>query len=128
MTEKQKPANKSALGAAELKNYAMGLLAGREYGAHELHLKLQARATLVDVPDADPDIVARFAGGETPAERILTLDIVALDWNCPKYIPTLYSEDALRQIVGPQIGKLQAENAALKAELAALRGEGGGDA
>ena len=38
------PAQKAPLTASELKNYAIGLLAGREYGAHELRQKLQTRS------------------------------------------------------------------------------------
>ena len=85
-------------------------------------LKLQAKATLKRASEADPDLVARVSSAEAPAERILVVDVVAIDWNCPKYIPTLYPEDALREIVGPQIARLQAENEALKSELAELRG------
>ena len=86
-------------------------------------LKIQGQATLEKIEDADPDLVDQLSIGEEPAERILVIDIVALDWNCPKYIPTLYSEAALRQVIGPEIVRLKTENAALKKELAALRGE-----
>lgn len=51
MIEKPKPANKAALSTSELKNYAMGLLVGREYGTHELRLKLQARADSATVEE-----------------------------------------------------------------------------
>ena len=84
-------------------------------------LKIQGRATLVPVDQADPALVAGLDTQAAPAERVLVIDVVAMDWNCPKYIPTLYPEDAIRQIIGPQIGQLQAENEALKAELEALR-------
>ena len=80
-------------------------------------LKVQGRATLQPVADVDPDLVASLDQSAGPAERVLQIEIVAMDWNCPKYIPTLYPEDALRQILGRQIAELRAENAALKAEL-----------
>ena len=85
-------------------------------------LKVQGRATLVPIGEADPELVAQLGIGDLPAERVLEIEVVAMDWNCPKYIPTLYSEDALRQVVGPMVGKLQVENEALRAELAALKG------
>ncbi len=85
-------------------------------------LKVQGRATLKSVTDSDPKLVAQLDTGDTPAQRILTIDIVSMDWNCPKYIPTLYPEDIIRDVIGQQMGKLQAENEALKAELAKLRG------
>ena len=84
-------------------------------------LKIQGHATLTTLEDADPEVVAQLALEGTPAERVLVVDIQALDWNCPKYIPTLYSEEAIVQVIGGQLGKLQAENEALKAELAALK-------
>lgn len=86
-------------------------------------LKIQGRASLVPVTEADPDLVAQLNSSVAPAERVLMIDVVALDWNCPKYIPTLYSEDALRQVVGPEFAKLRTENEALRQELALLRGE-----
>ncbi len=85
-------------------------------------LKVQGKASLKSVSEADPDLVTRLGSSETPAVRILVIDVVAIDWNCPKYIPTLYPEDALREVVGPQIAKLQAENEVLKSEVARLRG------
>ncbi|MGI9380223.1 MAG: pyridoxamine 5'-phosphate oxidase family protein [Methyloligellaceae bacterium] len=84
-------------------------------------LKIQGQATLEKIEDADPDLVLKLNSEELPVERILVIDIVGLDWNCPKYIPTLYSEVALRQIIGPEIVKLKTENETLKKELATLR-------
>jgi predicted pyridoxine 5'-phosphate oxidase superfamily flavin-nucleotide-binding protein len=85
-------------------------------------LKVQGRATLKAVADCDPDLVMQLDTDNVPAQRILTVDIVSMDWNCPKYIPTLYPEHIIRDVIGQQMGKLQAENEALKAELAELRG------
>ena len=61
-----------------------------------------------------------IATGSATPERILDIDVIALDWNCPKYIPKLYSEDVIRQVVGGQMGQLQIENVALKARIAEL--------
>jgi predicted pyridoxine 5'-phosphate oxidase superfamily flavin-nucleotide-binding protein len=83
-------------------------------------LKVQGQATLIDVDAAEATLLEQLGSDPTP-ERVLTVKIQAMDWNCPKYIPTLYSEDAIRQVIGGQLGALQAENAALKAELAALK-------
>ncbi len=83
-------------------------------------LKIQGRATLVPVGDADPDLVRQLDQRAAPAERVLEIEVVAMDWNCPKYIPTLYSEAAVRQTIAPEINALRAENAALRAEIAQL--------
>ncbi len=84
-------------------------------------LKIQGRATLTQIADAAPEVVGVLELEGAPAERVLVIDIEAIDWNCPKYIPTFYSEEAIRQVVGGQLGKLQAENEALKAELVSLK-------
>lgn len=84
-------------------------------------LKIQGRATLIPVADADPKLVERLDPSGKAAERVLQIEVIARDWNCPKYIPTLYPEAAIRQVVGPQIQQLKEENEALRAELAALK-------
>ena len=86
-------------------------------------LKVQGKATLVSVDDADPDVVAKLDQKAAPAERVLQIEVVTMDWNCPKYIPTLYSRAAIQQVVGTEMGKLRAENAALRAEVARLQGK-----
>jgi predicted pyridoxine 5'-phosphate oxidase superfamily flavin-nucleotide-binding protein len=85
-------------------------------------LKIQGRATLKSITDSDPALVKQLDTGETPAQRILTIDVISMDWNCPKYIPTLYPEEVIQNVIGKQMGALQAENEMLKAELAKLRG------
>jgi len=82
-------------------------------------LKMQGRANLRPISEVSQNLQDRLDMKDMPAERVLEIDIIALDWNCPKYIPRLYSEDALRQVIGPQIAQLQAENRALKDQLAA---------
>lgn len=84
-------------------------------------LKIQGRATLKSIADSDPALVKQLDTDTTPAQRILTIDIISMDWNCPKYIPTLYPEHIVRDVIGQQMGKLQAENELLKTELAKLR-------
>lgn len=87
---------------------------------NKTRLKLLGRATLVPLAEADPDTVQRLSPQGTKAERVLTIDITALDWNCPKYIPQLYPADVVQSVIGGRMGELEAENAALKARLADL--------
>ncbi|WP_371224701.1 pyridoxamine 5'-phosphate oxidase family protein [Roseovarius sp. 2305UL8-3] len=83
-------------------------------------LKIQGHASLVSLADADPALVRQLAPEGTTAERVLSIEITALDWNCPQYIPQLYPADVVQNVIGRRIGALEAENTALKARLAEL--------
>lgn len=83
-------------------------------------LKIQGEATLIDVKDADPDLVSQLDQRAAPAERVLQIKIIAMDWNCPKYIPIQIPEDAIGQIFGSEFEKLRSENQRLRNEIARL--------
>lgn len=85
---------------------------------NQAHLKIQGRATLLSHSDARDGLIAALSQDQHTPERILDIDVIALDWNCPKYIPKLYSEDMIHQVVGGQMGQLQIENVAIKARIA----------
>ncbi|WP_432449198.1 pyridoxamine 5'-phosphate oxidase family protein [Aliiroseovarius marinus] len=87
-------------------------------------MKLQGRATLQRLADADPEILAQFPTEGVPAERLLVIDIVAMDWNCPKYIPPFVPVEVANAATERYAAELQTENDALKAELAALKTSG----
>jgi predicted pyridoxine 5'-phosphate oxidase superfamily flavin-nucleotide-binding protein len=89
---------------------------------NKARLKLQGHATLQPIAEVAPEVVAQLQIGDLPAERVLIIDIVAMDWNCPKYIPAMFPAAVVRQIAAQMMGELQAENDALKAELARLKG------
>ncbi len=81
-------------------------------------LKLQGHAKLRKLADVEPDVVALLSDDGPPAERVLEIDVVAMDWNCPKYIPTMFSEAALKDVLVPKIAALEAENQKLRQALA----------
>lgn len=84
-------------------------------------LKIQGRASLINVDDADPNLVSQLDQRAAPAERVLQIEVVAMDWNCPKYIPTQIPEDAIERIFGPEFQKLRVENQKLRNEIAQLK-------
>lgn len=51
-------------------------------------LKLIGHAKIVD-PSADPELAAAVTppGAEHAVERIVRIEVVGLDWNCPAHIP-----------------------------------------
>ncbi|MEH3156914.1 MAG: pyridoxamine 5'-phosphate oxidase family protein [Gordonia paraffinivorans] len=93
-------------------------------------IKVFARARVVDAAD-DPDLamtLRHIDGREiaTRVERCVTLDVEAFDWNCSRSLIPQYTAEMIADRTAPyvaRIGDLQDENARLRAELAALRGE-----
>ena len=91
--------------------------------AGRARLKIFARVEVVAL-DADPALAALVAD---PAyrgkpERILRLHLVAFDWNCPQHITPRFTEAEIAAGVQPlrdRLMALEAENAALRARLAA---------
>lgn len=77
-------------------------------------LKLLGHLTMAKVEDAEEGLLARLTTpGEGKVERVATIDVEAIDWNCPQYIPRLVGMEHL------QI--LEKENEVLKEEIQRLR-------
>jgi predicted pyridoxine 5'-phosphate oxidase superfamily flavin-nucleotide-binding protein len=64
-------------------------------------LKLLGHATVVAVED-NPELAKLVAiPGAPAAERLVTIEVVAFDWNCPKYITPRYTEAEIAAAVAP---------------------------
>jgi len=113
------PGNKQFISMGNLQSDPRVSLFFMDYLNHA-RLKIQGKASLISAVDADPEVLAQLDQRAAPAERVLQIEVVAMDWNCPKYIPTLYPESVVQQIVGPKLEALRAENAALRAEVERL--------
>lgn len=86
-------------------------------------LKIYAHVETLGVDD-DPALTALVTMPEYKAkvERIFRLRLEAFDWNCPQHITPRFTEAEIRESVAPlraRLGELEAENAALRARLAA---------
>ncbi|RSS35209.1 pyridoxamine 5'-phosphate oxidase family protein [Streptomyces sp. WAC08241] len=97
--------------------------------ARRTRLKLFGRATAVPA-DEDPALAERLDATRTEGtvEQLVTVRVEAFAWNCPNHITPRFSQEELSEVLAPVRGRLAAledENAALRAELAALRGDGG---
>lgn len=81
---------------------------------NRVRLKVLGRARVEDAK-VRPDLVARIAGEVPPArvERLIFIDVVSFDWNCPKYITPRFTEAQVAAAVAP----LQRRIAALEAQL-----------
>jgi len=84
-------------------------------------LKLQGHAKIIDAAE-EPELAERLAvEGQGRVERLVTIEVVAMDWNCPQFITPRFDTNEIAQLVAPELQKLQTRIAELEAENAALR-------
>lgn len=81
--------------------------------ASRTRLKLFGHAQVEDAR-TQPELVAQWSAPDIHAkvERIVFIDVVSFDWNCPKYITPRYVFDEVEEVVGP-----------LKSRIAELEGQ-----
>jgi uncharacterized protein len=84
-------------------------------------LKVWGHAKIVEAA-ADPELLASLhdAAYKARPERAVVITVAALDWNCPQHIPERYTLEELE----PALSQLRNELNRLRAENAALKGEG----
>lgn len=81
-------------------------------------LKILGHARVKDVREHSA-LAERLAQGDTRSkvERIVIIDVVSYDWNCPKYITPRYSLDEVEEAIAP----LKSRIAELEAQLGSVR-------
>jgi predicted pyridoxine 5'-phosphate oxidase superfamily flavin-nucleotide-binding protein len=82
-------------------------------------LKILGHASIQDA-SAHPELVAQLADPtmQSSVERLVFIDVISFDWNCPKYITPRYSLEEVEELAGPlrtRITELEAELRAAKA-------------
>jgi predicted pyridoxine 5'-phosphate oxidase superfamily flavin-nucleotide-binding protein len=82
---------------------------------HRTRLKILGRARVLDARE-HPDLVEKLAepAARPITERLMLIDVVGYDWNCPKYITPRYTAAEVERAVAP----LHARIAELEAQLA----------
>lgn len=83
-------------------------------------LKLQGHATMVDATDA-PELAEQLAtedGGRV--ERVVSIRVVAFDWNCPQYITPRFDEDEMTALITPHLAARDRAISRLSERLRAL--------
>ena len=93
-----------------------------DYG-RRARLKIYARAETLAL-DADPELTRLVTMPEVRGkpERIIRLRLQAFDWNCPQHITPRFTEAEIGEAIQPlreRLARLETENAALRARLAA---------
>jgi predicted pyridoxine 5'-phosphate oxidase superfamily flavin-nucleotide-binding protein len=81
-------------------------------------LKILGHARVEDAR-VHPDLVAQLADPkmQSTVERLVFIDVVSFDWNCPKYITPRYSIEEVEELAG----SLRTRIAELQSELRAAR-------
>lgn len=90
---------------------------------NQARLKILAHMQARDLA-ADPELAARLTDPDYKGrpERGFVLKLEAFDWNCPQHITRRFTGPQIEMVLGPmrqQVEALEAENARLKAQLAA---------
>ncbi|MBH0200178.1 MAG: pyridoxamine 5'-phosphate oxidase family protein [Nitrospira sp.] len=85
-------------------------------------LKILGHARVEDAR-AHPELVAQLADPtmQPAVERLVFIEVVSFDWNCPKYITPRYSLEEVEELAG----SLRARIAELESELRAARAGSG---
>lgn len=85
-------------------------------------LKILGHARVEDAR-AHSELVARLADPkmQSVVERLVFIDVVSFDWNCPKYITPRYSLEEVEELAG----SLRARIAELESELRTVRAGSG---
>lgn len=83
-------------------------------------LKLQGHASMRAAADV-PDLAEHLATeGQGRVERVVTIRIVAFDWNCPQYITRRFDEAEVHALVAPHLAARDRAIARLSERLTAL--------
>lgn len=81
-------------------------------------LKILGHLTMQHIKDASSSLCKKLeTEGQGKIDRVATIKITALDWNCPKYIPQLINIEKVKAFTQHHLYKLQEENERLKKEL-----------
>ncbi len=81
-------------------------------------LKILGHARVEDTR-AHPEVIAQITDPKirSNTERLVFIDVVSFDWNCPKYITPRYSAEEVEEYVGPlkrRIAELEARHHSAK--------------
>lgn len=85
---------------------------------NQARLKILGHARVEDVRE-NAALAERLAQGDrrNKVERVVTIEVVSYDWNCPKYITPRYSIEEVEEVVGT----LKSRIAELEAQLGSVR-------
>lgn len=91
----------------------------------QARLKILGRVKIFEGQEAN-DWIARLGltTSRTAIERVFEIHVEAFDWNCQQHITPRYTAEEIREavsVIEDKLQSLEAENAELSRQLAALR-------
>ncbi len=103
--------NRQLISTGNLEGGGKVALIAVDYPRRE-RLKVLGHARLVD-PKQDPVLAQKLnAANQRAVERLMVIDVVASDWNCPAYITPRYTVEEVEALAKPlrdRIAELEAE-------------------
>ena len=91
--------------------------------ARKARLKLQGHAKVVEAAD-NPELAKQLeTDGAGRVERLVTICIVAFDWNCPQFIEPRYTQAEVTALVAPHLAERDRKIEELTQELAAAKSQ-----
>jgi predicted pyridoxine 5'-phosphate oxidase superfamily flavin-nucleotide-binding protein len=114
------PGNRQLISAGNLDGDDRVSVFAMDY-ARKARLKIQGHAKMLAAKD-HPELTLKLMdeGAKAP-DRLMTIQITAHDWNCPKYITPRFDAGEMTQLVGPELSRLEARVAELETENERLR-------
>jgi len=92
-------------------------------GSADKYQRFYSQRTKETLEKSDLELCGLLSiGGQPKIERVATIDIIAADWNCPKYIPQMIAKDKVDAYIQLQMRNIIEENEQLKAQLEKLQG------
>ncbi len=105
-----RPGNKQFVSAGNIDHDNRVSIFAMDY-PNRRRLKMYGHAHFDTQP---PDATLALLGADTRIEGIVTVEVVAFDWNCAKFITPRYTEEQVQAVVAP----LEARVLELEAQLA----------
>lgn len=97
--------NKQFISKGNLRNNSKVSLILMDY-PQRARLKLIGHAVVAEAGD-DQVLLEQLQQKDGPApERLITIELAAIDWNCPKYITQRFKKDEINTMIGPHVQRL----------------------
>jgi len=97
--------NQQFISKGNLRNESRVALILMDY-PQQARLKLIGHACIIEAAD-DQTLLEQLQQKDAPRpERLVTIELAAIDWNCPKYITQRFRKEEVDAMIGPHLQRL----------------------